>query len=504
MTTVTNEINEITVTVTEIANQYHVTIQQTGGIPLGGTTGQILAKASDLNKDVVWVDQATTANADWDAVSGVAEILNKPILGTAAAADTTDFATAAQGVTADSALTLATVNAKEIEVVVKEASQLTGVLDPMKVYFLDGIIDMGSTSIEVPTGGLNIQGATFDTSKLISSEPNYTLFTSPVGGSGNLLLANLAVEVTGTSSKVFALTSDTGNEAIEIVRINYNNCTSLGYIDNYRQLLEDGTGRFGGSPELEFRGAWNGARLTTSIARGMTIPTSLFKAGSGLTFSGRFITDINCDLPATGALINFAFANFINNETLKINNAFITRLGEINSSDSTISPNITHTSVKSFWQNNVGVQNTHKYIQARISTEVATSIALASTYYNLAGTYTISDVSHFSMPTNGIFELLSGNGRYAVTLNYQLEGTANDVFSIQVAKSTNGGVSYSPVDHKIAKVQNLVGNEDIGVLGSTFNLDLKAGDRLKLEIENYTGGRNLTAKIDSSITIINL
>lgn len=43
-------------------------------------------------------------NADWLAVSGDAEILNKPTLGTAAAAATTDFATAAQGSKADTAL----------------------------------------------------------------------------------------------------------------------------------------------------------------------------------------------------------------------------------------------------------------------------------------------------------------------------------------------------------------------------------------------------------------
>ncbi|MGL4297341.1 MAG: hypothetical protein ACRCTG_16655 [Aestuariivirga sp.] len=43
-------------------------------------------------------------NADWNAISGDAQILNKPTLGTAAAAATTDFATAAQGAKADTAL----------------------------------------------------------------------------------------------------------------------------------------------------------------------------------------------------------------------------------------------------------------------------------------------------------------------------------------------------------------------------------------------------------------
>lgn len=43
-------------------------------------------------------------NADWNAVSGDAQILNKPTLGTAAAQDTSYFATAAQGTKADTAV----------------------------------------------------------------------------------------------------------------------------------------------------------------------------------------------------------------------------------------------------------------------------------------------------------------------------------------------------------------------------------------------------------------
>lgn len=43
-------------------------------------------------------------NADWAAASGPAQILNKPTLGTAAAANSADFATAAQGTAADNAL----------------------------------------------------------------------------------------------------------------------------------------------------------------------------------------------------------------------------------------------------------------------------------------------------------------------------------------------------------------------------------------------------------------
>ena len=62
-------------------------------------------------------------------------------------------------------------------VVVSEAADLAGTLDSTKQYFLDGIINMGSQSIEVPAVGLNIPGYSFDFSKLISNAVGYTLFT---------------------------------------------------------------------------------------------------------------------------------------------------------------------------------------------------------------------------------------------------------------------------------------------------------------------------------------
>lgn len=46
----------------------------------------------------------SNVQADWNASSGLAEILNKPTLGTAAYADSTDFATAAEGALADTAV----------------------------------------------------------------------------------------------------------------------------------------------------------------------------------------------------------------------------------------------------------------------------------------------------------------------------------------------------------------------------------------------------------------
>lgn len=76
-----------------------------GTINAATTTDAGVMSALDKTKlDGIATGAEVNVNADWNAVSGDAQILNKPTLGTAAAANTTDFATAAQGAKADTAL----------------------------------------------------------------------------------------------------------------------------------------------------------------------------------------------------------------------------------------------------------------------------------------------------------------------------------------------------------------------------------------------------------------
>ena len=74
-------------------------------VPLADATNAGLLAPGDFTKLGGIADGAeVNVNADWNAASGDAQILNKPTLGTAAATDSTDYATAAQGATADSAI----------------------------------------------------------------------------------------------------------------------------------------------------------------------------------------------------------------------------------------------------------------------------------------------------------------------------------------------------------------------------------------------------------------
>lgn len=381
---------------------------------------------------------------------------------------------------------------------VSQASDLSGTLDSTKVYYIDGVVDMGSQSIEVPASGLSIIGSTFDVSQLVSSADSYTMFTSPVGGSGNLVLKDIGVTTSGTSSSVYGLTDATGFSAIEIKVVNFNGCTSLGYLDGYRQGLESGTGRFGGTPELEFRGSWvGGYRTETTISRGLSDFTSLFKAGAGFTYNGRVILGMNCDLPANGAFCDFSPSNINNDESLQLSDCRMTRQGVLNASDATIYPNIDHTNVKCLWTDNVGLPVTTKYIKANITTEITTTIAAQNTYYPLEGTFTIETSSHMDKPVNGQFRLLSGNGTYQMAGDIAIVGPQNDVVTMRITKSTDDGATFpTALTHLTRQVNALVGGRDVAFFPINFIATLKENDRVRIEVSNTSSTGDLTAELD--------
>jgi hypothetical protein len=74
-------------------------------LPVATTSAAGLMASTDKAKlDGIEAGAEVNVNADWNAGSGDAQILNKPILGTAAATAATDYATAAQGSLASTAV----------------------------------------------------------------------------------------------------------------------------------------------------------------------------------------------------------------------------------------------------------------------------------------------------------------------------------------------------------------------------------------------------------------
>lgn len=391
-------------------------------------------------------------------------------------------------------------------VIVKQdnlANTLGGTIDSTKVYILDGIIDFTGTglNITVPAGGVNIIGFTFDVSKMICSDPNYTLFESDVGGSGNILGTDYAVEVTGATSQVYNLTDATGFNAFEFSRINYNDCTSLGTITGYRQGLEVGTGRFGGQPELTLAGTWLGGYfIDTSIVRGLSDGVySLFKAGAGFSMTSRFRSNMNIDLPANVSFFDFSASNFITPSTVQIMGAIVSRNGVFDATDLNITPNINETALVCDWSGNNGMPNTFEGGSIGVTTEVSTTINTIGVYEDLAATlWTSADLQHFDNPSgNQLRHLGNAPREYKVVADFTIDSASNDVLTLRVKKWDDSASLFSTVLDQSRQVNALVGGRDVAFFSININTTLDQNDYIKLEIANQSSTANVTAEADS-------
>jgi len=388
-------------------------------------------------------------------------------------------------------------------IIVTQASDF-GVIDSTKEYFLDGIIDMGGVSIEVPSGGIYISGFNFNLSKLIDSTSSYTMFTSPVGGSGDVLFMDFAIEVTGTNSEVYDLVSDTGFKAVEISRINFNNCTSLGTLDNYRQGLETGTGRFGGTPNLILSGNWVGGYfIDTSIVRGLTNGVySLFEEGTAFSMASRFRSNQNIDIPADVSFFDFQPSNFVNPSTVQITNAIISRNGVFDAEDANIIPNMDKGDLVSSWNGNKGIQNTFKGGENRVTTEITTTISSAGVFVDLAGTYTASDLQHFDAPANGQLRHLGDSPiEYKVNVFGIIDGGSNDDVELKIVVWDDSASVFVDYKSVVRVINNLQGGRDVAYFNFTDKVLLNTDDYVKLMIANISGTSNVTAELDTEFTI---
>lgn len=382
---------------------------------------------------------------------------------------------------------------------------LGGVIDSDKQYFLDGVIDLGATQITVPTTGITIVGLSFDISGLISSEDNYTMFISEsiAIGSGNVLGADYFISVTGAASKVYELYDATGFNAFEFTRINYIDCTDLGDIYDYRQGLEFGTGRFGGSPSITLHGLWRGGyRITTSIVRSLagTMTEPLFKAGTLFQMNSRFLTDINCDLPTLAPLLDFIPADFPNPSTLQLKGCIIARDGAFDPEDTNITPNVSNSDLCSNWDNNVGVKNTFIGGTSTLSTEVTTTISAINTKTLILGTWTQSDLQHFDANNNWSLRNIGIDPLdYTVNFDFVLEGAQNEEYRIYLIKDS-GGVLTTEFT-QLRTIDRLSGGRDVSYFTGTFGVNLKQNDFVYWEVENTSSSSNCTLEADSRFLI---
>ena len=149
--------------------------------------------------------------------------------------------------------------------------------------------------------------------------------------------------------------------------------------------------------------------------------------------------------------------------------------------------------------------NTTKYIKANSTVEITTTVSAVDTYYPLLGTLVVERSTHFDMPANGEFRLLTGTGDYLVSGDITIEGTSNNVVDIRVTKSSDGGSTWpTEVNHISRVVNNLSGGRDVAFFPISFIVNMDKNDRLRLEVENKTAANNVTMEIDSFFIVSEL
>ncbi len=389
-------------------------------------------------------------------------------------------------------------------VYIKQVSDF-GTIDSTKTYWIDGFIDMGSTSIEIPAAGITIRGYSYRSSGLISSTAGATLFTSPVGGSGNVICKDLTVSYSGTSASIFALDAAAGTELIELEGFNFSACTSLGFIDGYSQGVEAGTARIGGAPSLELRGTWSGGyliqrSLTRSLDPAMTEP--LFKAGVGLVIGTRFKSNMAVALNATAALCDFSPANFTATSALQFEDMVVSRNGVFDVSDATLIPNIDHGDLAASWCNNIGIMNTFVGGTNTVSGETTTTISTTGVYETLEATWSVSGLQHFDSPAAGQLRHLGVNPiDFKVTADLTIDGGSGDNVSVRLMKFDSVLTSTSAIGLQRRVVNNFQGGRDVAFYTIQFSVMLNVNDYVYLEVANLTDTSDVTVELDSFMIV---
>ena len=370
---------------------------------------------------------------------------------------------------------------------VKRAKQLEGKLDSSIVYFLDGQIDMGSTSIIVPSGGLTFQGHGFGVSGLVSSADNYTLFVENGTYSGDLFLTSMDVTVTGTSSKVFDLDNSENFNAIEWNTVNFLNCTSLGEIANYRQGLSRNVAWISCADGVTMSGNWSGGwAALDSIYVGAPLTGVLFRAGTALVIGGSFRSDMNILSLGTagGIFCDFAPAN------ITLDGGF--SMDGVRANPDAISfPNMPNTSVKARYRNCTGVRNTYVGASGTITTSTETVIATSGVYYSMAGSISVDEPTWLILFEDAGIEFNSDVATaFELAGAFSFSGTNNKVLSLKLYKytvATTTWAAVSPSFEVTLNASNLAENVSFGAF-----VDMVKGDRLEFRVANLNGTNNIT------------
>lgn len=369
-------------------------------------------------------------------------------------------------------------------------------LDSNVIYHIDGIVDIGANSLVIPTTGAQISApnGARDVAILSSSQTSYSMFVSPSGSySGNVVFGDFSITVDGASSKVFDLDNDGNGNALDIVNLNFLNCTSLGDLSSYRQLLFSNIGFISISDGLTFNGSWSGGiAAVTSIAVNFPAAT-LFKEGISLSFGGSLRSDMNfINVDSASIFMDFQESNILSDEGLILS-------GFRTISDDAM-PNLVGSNVKVRYSGCVGIRNTYVGGEYTISTSATTTISAVDTLVKMEGTTTYTDMQWFSNTTDNAFVYDSLQEiEVEVVGSLSFTGASNKTIGLQVRIWDDSSSAYANIGPRFVATIGAGGRaENLSFIARTV---INQEDRIEIWVENQTDTTNITSELGGFVGI---
>jgi len=291
---------------------------------------------------------------------------------------------------------------KKNEIVVRSKVDLINkILDPNMTYLVDGTLTLLTGEyIQVPAGGLTINGYGFNPSSIKKNVAGQSIFISAAGNSGDFVSINISY-YPGLGS-VFNIKDIDGTHAIELDKVNFQGVTgsSLGILDGYRQFTGTTCGVYYLSDGLTLEGNWSGFKLTNSNVIGFGSTGTLFKKGTATVFSNRFYIDLNLQIATGSKISDFSDANFTNDKSLQVVNCYSKVNGVVDDATTSATfPNITPYSSKSYFVNNIGIKNSNNMPYGISTTNMQTYAndvaAAAGGIVQIGETYIESSTGYF-------------------------------------------------------------------------------------------------------------
>lgn len=172
--------------------------------------------ADETKLDNIAAGAEVNVNADWNAVSGDALILNKPTLGTAAATNSTAYATAAQGTKADTALQPATIGST-VQAYSANLNEYSAVNPTAAGLALLDDADASAQRTTLGLGTLATQSGTFSGTSSGTNTGDQNLFsTIAVAGQSNVVADATSDTLTLVAGANVTITTDATTDTITI------------------------------------------------------------------------------------------------------------------------------------------------------------------------------------------------------------------------------------------------------------------------------------------------